>query len=250
MGHGGGHSHGGHSHGHHGISHHPDQGATWNQAMQGDSFWASVLKIDRRPFMVLSLMFFGAFTWLYILYNIHHSEAVKNHTAFLDLHQRVGGAPAPVPAASAPTPAAAAPVPQSADSEPWRSPLATAQHQPGAGASPAAFGAPRTVYTPMPAGSSAAGPDFNPYGTAGSMPQSAVSPENFMETAATMGGYNYGRQSTGRAGNPYGEPVISPNSASASYGTRGSSQNQKASLGGATNYMPTDHGTRRLVVSR
>jgi hypothetical protein len=97
-----------------------------------------------------------------------------------------------------------------------------------------------------------AAPCVNPYGMAGNMPPSAVSPENFMETAATMGGYNAGQGSSAHAGLAYPGAAASAASASAMYGRRGvqAAQSQKASLGGNSNYMPTDHGTRRLVVSR
>jgi hypothetical protein len=77
------HNHSVHGHGMHGT--HPDQLPTWSQALQGDDFWARLLRIDTRPFLILFLLFGGGAAYLYMLYNIHHGEAQATHTNILDL---------------------------------------------------------------------------------------------------------------------------------------------------------------------
>lgn len=53
----------------------------WSKAIEGDkSFGGRFRAVDRKPFMFMFLMFFGAFCWFYILYNIHHRGDSK-HTS-------------------------------------------------------------------------------------------------------------------------------------------------------------------------
>src|SRR6185437_2453454 len=95
IGHGGGGHHGtlvGHvlhalglgQHGHHhgvaGAGHHPDQSPTWNQAMQGEKRPAFWMRVDKRPFMVFFLLVFSSFFWLWIVYNVHHSESSPSNS--------------------------------------------------------------------------------------------------------------------------------------------------------------------------
>lgn len=117
-------NHGGHvTHSHHSglASHgnHPDQVPNWNMAMQSEkSWWAPLKRIDRRPFFILFFMFFGGGCWLYLLYSVHHHDAVRDHTDVLDFRQRdslnnnrlfsasneASATPAPAPAGFGATP--------------------------------------------------------------------------------------------------------------------------------------------------
>jgi hypothetical protein len=53
----------------------------WNQAIAKAK---PVRAIPKRAFVILFLIFFGSFCWLYLLYQLHHKDAEKSHTAILD----------------------------------------------------------------------------------------------------------------------------------------------------------------------
>jgi hypothetical protein len=53
---------------------HPDQSPSWNMAMQGERGNGQLLRVDRRPFVLLILLVTVSFGWLWLVYNVHHSE--------------------------------------------------------------------------------------------------------------------------------------------------------------------------------
>ncbi len=75
---GAGHGHGGHhgGHGAHHSSHHhhggaPSSSASWNMAMQADSFWVNMLKANSKPLIVVFGVIGAMFGWLCLLHYLH-----------------------------------------------------------------------------------------------------------------------------------------------------------------------------------
>jgi hypothetical protein len=64
----------------------PNERPSWNEALAQKS--RKLRQGDKRAFLMIFLVFFGAFCWLYLLYALHHKDAVKAHTALVDLSQK------------------------------------------------------------------------------------------------------------------------------------------------------------------
>lgn len=80
---GAGHGHGGHHGGHHsghGAHHHhhhggaPSSSASWNMAMQADSFWVNMLKANSKPLLVVFGVIGAMFGWLCLLHYLHQKD--------------------------------------------------------------------------------------------------------------------------------------------------------------------------------
>lgn len=71
--HGGGH-HGGHGahHAHHGGA--PSSSASWNMAMQADSFWVNLLKANSKPLVVVFIIVGSMYGWLSLLHYLHQKD--------------------------------------------------------------------------------------------------------------------------------------------------------------------------------
>lgn len=84
---GAGHGHGGHHSGHgHGAHHHqhhhhggaPSSSASWNMAMQADSFWVSMLRANTKPLLVVFGVIGAMFGWLCLLHYLHHRDSPEH----------------------------------------------------------------------------------------------------------------------------------------------------------------------------
>lgn len=81
---GAGHGHGGHHGGHgahHGHHHHggaPSSSASWNMAMQADSFWVNMLKANSKPLLVVFGVIGAMFGWLCLLHYLHHKDSPEH----------------------------------------------------------------------------------------------------------------------------------------------------------------------------
>lgn len=101
------------------------QGPNWTTAMQG----GPKKKFDRRPFIILFLIFFGSFSWLYILYNLSHGTEKTSTKPTDDAHLHEQGEPA-APALTPPPMAAGTgygAFPQGAPAVPYGAPQAAPQ---------------------------------------------------------------------------------------------------------------------------
>lgn len=131
---GAGHGHGGHHGGHHsghGAHHHshhhggaPSSSASWNMAMQADSFWVNMLKANSKPMVVVVGVIGAMFGWLCLLHYLHHKESPEHVVTSSEWNQQLTGVnPREAPIQSFSQPAEAQ----------------------GVSAAPEAFGAPRTA---------------------------------------------------------------------------------------------------------
>lgn len=130
----------------------------WNASIDPDKSAAARLRrVDRRPFIVMSLLFFGCFSWFYILYQVHARDAERTHTpGVFDLGAAVRKQPASAESA-APDNVAGASAPAAAG---------VSNQNP--------FGAPRTAFP------GAASPPYTPaVGNYGSVPTYAPPAGNY-----------------------------------------------------------------------
>ncbi|MBS2004728.1 MAG: hypothetical protein JST44_24675 [Cyanobacteria bacterium SZAS LIN-5] len=131
---GAGHGHGGHHSGHgHGTHHHhhhhggaPSSSASWNMAMQADSFWVNMLKANSKPLLVMFGVIGAMFGWLCLLHYLHHKDSPDHVVSNAVWNQQL----------TAVNPHQAMPeFSQSSQDQALTSPVSSA---------PAAFGSPRT----------------------------------------------------------------------------------------------------------
>jgi hypothetical protein len=203
---------------HHGVAgaHHPDQSPTWNQAMQGEKRPGFFLRVDKRPFMVLFLLVFTSFFWLWIVYNVHHSESSHNNN--IDLRAQSGIESVPAQQAAPGTEAYAQAQNQAMQNY-------AAQYMSAATANGAAQ-------------------MYNPTGMAGTGYGGTMAPSAGVSAVTPYGMPSGGYSAYGAAGAPgaYGAPAAFP----ARQQGFGYYPNGQVQFG----YAPTANGRARLVVPR
>jgi hypothetical protein len=146
-GHGGGgygHSGGGHHASHSGSGHHhggePSQSPSWNMAMQADPYWATLLKANQKPLVVVVAVTFGMVGWLTFIQYVHHRDEPNHVISRSDWDQQLTAAD---PRASAGQQAT------QPDSAPFSSQSAVTGQTPAAFGAPEAFGSPGPAYNPQ-----------------------------------------------------------------------------------------------------
>ncbi|HEY9733375.1 MAG TPA: hypothetical protein V6C89_15760 [Drouetiella sp.] len=100
--HGGGH-HGGHGahHAHHGGA--PSSSASWNMAMQADSFWVNMLKANSKPLLVVLVVVGSLYGWLCLLHYLHQKDSPDHVVSSSVWNQQLTAInPRQMPAQSAP----------------------------------------------------------------------------------------------------------------------------------------------------
>ncbi len=135
---GGGHGHAGHhgGHGEHHAHHHgapPSSSASWNMAMQAESFWSKLLKANQKP-MVMTLVVSGSLVgWLYLIHAIHQKDEPDHVVSSKVWAQKLSGTD-----------------PNSNPMAPSSESAGATQSSSGAQSVPSAFGSPNSAYASDP----------------------------------------------------------------------------------------------------
>lgn len=240
-GHHGGHHgvhHGGH-HGHGAAGHHPDQAPNWSQAMQGEKNWKKFARVNAKHFALLFFIFFGALVWLYIIYKLHHQDAVREGTNIIEIKHADAAAQPESVEANAPVPGMPVSASQAAEPMP-----AGGMYSPQAQSYATQAYAGQFIAAATTAGTGAApAQSWSGYPNAGITP-GAGTPAYAAAGQVVGGAYGgAGRFGSPAYAAPYGAAITAgPMSAGAAFAR------QTQPLTG--NYIPAANGRCRLVVNR